>query len=60
MDDERKLCVICAWRETCNKKFSLGEGKLHCPDFCKDLKIEGEEEYNETENRENYSKCINR
>ncbi len=47
--DERKLCVICAWRENCKKKFSLGN-QLHCPDFVKDLSIKGEKE-NETEDK---------
>ena len=49
--DERKLCVICAWRETCRKKFSL-EGKMHCPDFSKDLTIKKESE-NERKDKEN-------
>jgi len=36
---EKKLCVICAWRENCQKKFKIGEGKINCPDFCEDLKL---------------------
>ena len=52
--DERKLCVICAWRETCKKKFSL-EGKMHCPDFSKDLTIKKEYEY-ERKDKGNNSK----
>ncbi len=36
---ERKLCVICAWKTTCNKKFSMGEGKINCPDFSKDVSL---------------------
>lgn len=35
--DLRKGCVICAWRGTCAKKFSVGEGGLHCPDFTQDV-----------------------
>ena len=47
MAEERKLCVICAWRENCTKKFSLGlgEGKLHCSDFTKDLNNYQYDEY---------------
>ena len=56
--DERKLCVTCAWRENCQKKYSL-EGNLHCPDFVKDLTIK-EEESNERENQEpDTSNCKN-
>lgn len=53
--DERKLCVICAWRKNCNKKFSL-EGKLHCPDFSRDLTIKGEMK-DEREDKKDNSKC---
>jgi hypothetical protein len=42
MSTDRKLCTICAWRKDCKKKFSLGEGKLNCPDFAKDLKLKKE------------------
>lgn len=38
------ICVICAWRATCQKKFSLSGKDLHCPDFSKDLSIKDEEE----------------
>ncbi len=37
--DLRKGCVICAWRGTCVKKFSIGEGGLHCPDYTEDVQI---------------------
>ncbi len=47
-EKERKICVVCAWRESCAKKFSLGEGKINCPDFCKDLNIKNIEDPNET------------
>ncbi len=46
--DERKLCVICAWRENCQKKFKI-EGNVHCPDFVKDLTIKEEKDETETE-----------
>lgn len=37
--DYAKLCGICAWRGTCQKKFSLSHDALHCPDFSKDVTI---------------------
>jgi hypothetical protein len=37
-----RLCSICAWRGTCQKKFSLPHDALHCPDFTKDVTIRGE------------------
>jgi len=40
MSDEPTLCVVCAWRERCTKKFIHGkEVSLRCPDFTKDLQI---------------------
>lgn len=37
--DLRKGCVICAWRGTCAKKFSIDEGGLHCPDYTEDVQL---------------------
>ncbi|MEK6725987.1 MAG: hypothetical protein AABY54_05480 [Deltaproteobacteria bacterium] len=37
--DYAKLCGICAWRGTCQKKFSLSQDALHCPDYSKDVTI---------------------
>jgi hypothetical protein len=34
-----EMCAICAWRETCNKKFSLSGRDVHCPDFSEDVSI---------------------
>ena len=36
---ERRLCVLCAWKATCNKKFFMGEGKINCPDFSEDVSL---------------------
>lgn len=38
-NDLRKVCVICAWRGSCAKKFSCEEGGLHCPDFTEDIQL---------------------
>ncbi len=45
---EKPMCVICAWRATCQKQFSLKAGQK-CPDFVRDVtvKIEDEEEKEE-------------
>jgi hypothetical protein len=38
--DTRKLCVNCAWRANCAKRFSLESGAtLHCPDYCEDVTL---------------------
>jgi hypothetical protein len=53
MKADKELCVLCAWRENCNKKFSISGRDVSCPDFVKDLNIkektpadsEGEQEW---------------
>jgi hypothetical protein len=39
MKDKKEACVLCAWRENCNKKFSVSGRDIRCPDFVRDLKI---------------------
>ncbi len=40
-----KLCVICAWREFCKKKYLYPGGlAFNCPDFSKDMRIKEDEE----------------
>ena len=35
-------CVVCAWRATCNKKFSVSKAeRFSCPDFTMDVTIAG-------------------
>ena len=48
------ICAVCAWRETCKKKFSISGKDLRCPDFARDVTIkekteEDKEEKNEAE-----------
>ncbi|HMK44963.1 MAG TPA: hypothetical protein VK445_12580 [Dissulfurispiraceae bacterium] len=38
MSSEQQLCILCAWRGTCQKQFSMKPG-LRCPDYAKDLTI---------------------
>lgn len=35
---EKELCIICAWRATCQKQFSMKTGQK-CPDYCKDMTL---------------------
>jgi nucleoside-triphosphatase THEP1 len=43
--DERKLCVVCAWRGTCQLKYSMPGGvALHCVEFTRDITLKASEE----------------
>ena len=44
---ERDICAVCAWRGTCNKKFSISGKGLHCTDFVRDITLGSEEESGE-------------
>jgi hypothetical protein len=38
--EEPTLCVVCAWRENCQKKFAFSSsGGTKCPDYSRDLKL---------------------
>ncbi len=40
MSDGRTICVMCAWRQTCNKKFSMdGATTTRCPEYTKDVTL---------------------
>ena len=39
MKANKETCVLCAWRENCNKKFSVFGRDARCPDFLKDLSM---------------------
>jgi len=45
------ICAVCAWRATCQKKFSLSGKDLRCAEFVKDVMIKEETE-EETEGKE--------
>ena len=39
---EKRLCIICAWRQHCQKRFAVthnGGMNIHCPDFTRDYTI---------------------
>ncbi|MGA3084329.1 MAG: hypothetical protein ABSE95_05990 [Thermodesulfobacteriota bacterium] len=38
--EEITICVVCAWRETCQKKYSFSSsGGTKCPDYTRDLTL---------------------
>ena len=38
--EEKTLCVVCAWRENCQKKFSFSSsGGTKCPEYTRDLNL---------------------
>ena len=40
MVTDKVLCVLCAWRENCLKKFRFSGGvAVHCTDFSRDVAI---------------------
>ncbi len=43
MRPEKAVCALCAWRETCKKKFSVSGKDMRCPDFVRDLRIKESE-----------------
>ncbi len=43
MEDGRTICVVCAWRQNCNKKFSMdGATTTRCPDFTRDVTLKAD------------------
>jgi hypothetical protein len=38
MTEPTPTCQICAWRQNCNKKFSIKDPSK-CPDYTRDLKV---------------------
>lgn len=42
MADKVEICVVCAWRATCQKKFSISGKNMRCADFVKDVTIKEE------------------
>lgn len=40
----RQSCVVCAWRATCAKRFSVSDGGARCPDFSRDITIKDQDE----------------
>lgn len=51
MSSEQTICAICAWRMTCQKKFSMSGRDVKCTDFVKDVSLgkEAKPENSETD-----------
>lgn len=45
----RQSCSVCAWRETCGKRFCVTDGGARCPDFSRDVTIRAQAEHDSTE-----------
>jgi len=41
---QRQNCVICAWRATCAKRFSVSDSGARCPDFSRDITIKDQDD----------------
>ncbi len=41
--DKVDICAVCAWRATCQKKFSISGKDMRCPDFVRDLSLKPDE-----------------
>ncbi len=40
MSDGYTICVMCAWRQTCSKKFSMsGATTIRCPEYTMDVTL---------------------
>jgi hypothetical protein len=47
MASSNTICAICAWKATCQKKFSVSGSDIKCADFVKDISIKGKKETEE-------------
>jgi hypothetical protein len=52
-ESDKTICVVCAWRMTCNKKFSMdGATTTRCPDFTRDVTLKEPVEKNDAPKKE--------
>jgi len=42
MSSNKDICIVCAWRATCQKKFSVSGRDIRCPDFVRDATLKEE------------------
>ncbi|MEW6348755.1 MAG: hypothetical protein AB1646_06805 [Thermodesulfobacteriota bacterium] len=50
MTTDHTICAICAWRATCNKKFSVdGTTTTKCPEFTRDITLKAPPEDDKTD-----------
>jgi hypothetical protein len=43
MTSKNEICVVCAWRATCQKKYTISGRDMRCPDFVRDMLIQEKE-----------------
>jgi hypothetical protein len=43
MSEKIDICIVCAWRADCKKKFSVSGRDIRCPDFVRDLSLQSED-----------------
>lgn len=43
MSSKNEICVVCAWRATCQKKYTISGRDMRCTDFVKDMLIQENE-----------------
>lgn len=51
MSGDAEICVVCAWRASCQKKFSISGKNIRCPDFVKDISIKEKSENKEVKEK---------
>ncbi len=44
MASAKDICLVCAWRAQCQKRFSVKGMDFRCPDFTRDVSIPKEKE----------------
>lgn len=49
----KQSCAICAWRETCAKRFCVTDGGSRCPDYSRDITIKIQEDDTFSDSKEN-------
>jgi hypothetical protein len=54
MENDRTICVMCAWRQTCNKKFSMdGATTTRCSEYTRDVTLKVPDEEKEADKNRN-------
>ncbi len=44
MTGNQNICIICAWRETCQNKFSVSGKDFRCTDYVEDVSLKKEKD----------------
>ena len=52
MSSTQLICSICAWRATCQKKFTVSGKDLRCAEFVRDVMIKEEPEEEKADKKE--------